>query len=215
MEAIVYLDEPAVPFSVDKIVAEVTPIMAIHSVIFNDPATIVLWANGRKTVVKTQKGEKFDPEKGLAMALVKYFLGNKGSYYEVFKECGAVEKTGERTPSVAHATARSQREPFGPGNENPSTADAVPLPFQGRQEAGERTEFSKEQLKRIDEVENAVFEMCKVLTEDEKLEWDMDYIGEIADLASTIMVNLGHRVRYPAMVLDDDENDNIEDYFDE
>ena len=146
MEAIVYLDEPAVPFSIDKIVAEVTPIVAIHSVIFNDPATIVLWANGQKTVVKTQKGEKFDPEKGLAMALVKYFLGNKGSYYEVFKECGAVEKTGERTPSVADAPAPLSGAPMALGN------------------AG----FNKEQLKRIYEVENTVLKVCKALDDDGK-----------------------------------------------
>ncbi len=192
MKGIVYPDAPAVPFSADKIVTEVTPIVAIHSVIFNDPATIILWADGEKTVVKTQKGEKFDPEKGLAMAMVKYFLGNKGSYYDLFKECGAVKEE----------------------DKNPSTAHAIPSPFRGRQGAG-ATEFSAEQLKRIDEVENAVFEMCKVLTEDENLEWDMNYIGEIADLASTILVNLGHRVHYPAMVLDDEGHDEIEDYFDE
>lgn len=57
----------------------------IVKVIFNDPATIVLWSNGEKTVVKCGDGETFDPEKGLAMAIVKYVYGNKGNYYEVFK----------------------------------------------------------------------------------------------------------------------------------
>lgn len=58
----------------------------ITKVIFNDPATIVFWGDGTKTVVKCDKDEKFDPEKGLAMAISKKFLGNKGNYYNTFKE---------------------------------------------------------------------------------------------------------------------------------
>lgn len=56
----------------------------IEDVIFNDPATIVFWIDGSKTVVKCQKGETFDPEKGLAMAISKKFLGNDYGYYETF-----------------------------------------------------------------------------------------------------------------------------------
>ena len=59
--------------------------MYIKNVIFNDPATIVYWRDGSKTVVKAQD-EPFDPEKGLAMAIVKRCLGNEGNYYELFKE---------------------------------------------------------------------------------------------------------------------------------
>lgn len=57
----------------------------IKDVIFNDPATIVFWYDGSKTVVKAQN-EKFDPEKGLAMAISKKFLGNEYSYYEFFNK---------------------------------------------------------------------------------------------------------------------------------
>lgn len=62
-----------------------TVIPKIKSVIYSDPATIVFWKDGTKTVVKC-KNEKFDPEKGLAMAFSKKMLGNKGSYYDVFKK---------------------------------------------------------------------------------------------------------------------------------
>lgn len=55
----------------------------IKNVILNDPEVIVLWEDGTKTVVKAQ-GEKFDPEKGLAMAISKKAFGNKHSYYGVF-----------------------------------------------------------------------------------------------------------------------------------
>lgn len=65
----------------------------IKKVIFNDPATIVLWNDGIKTIVKydekTKSGKKkkaFDPEKGLAMAIAKKALGNEGNYYETFKK---------------------------------------------------------------------------------------------------------------------------------
>lgn len=59
-------------------------IPVIKNVIFNNPATIVFWADGTKTVVKCQGSDEFDPEKGLAMAISKKALGNQGNYYNVF-----------------------------------------------------------------------------------------------------------------------------------
>lgn len=58
----------------------------IKDVIFNDPATIVFWDDGSKTVVKCQEGDEFDPEKGLAMAISKKSLGNQGNYCKVFQK---------------------------------------------------------------------------------------------------------------------------------
>lgn len=58
----------------------------IKNVIFNDPATIVYWHDGTKTVVKCQDGDEFDPEKGLAMAFCKKFFGNRGNFNNVFKK---------------------------------------------------------------------------------------------------------------------------------
>ena len=57
----------------------------IKRVIFSDPATIVFWEDGTKTVVKTQDGEEYDKEKGLAMAISKRVFGNERDYYNVFK----------------------------------------------------------------------------------------------------------------------------------
>ncbi len=59
--------------------------IAIDRVIFNDPATIVFWSDGSKTVVKCEY-EAFDPEKGLSMAIAKRAFGNQGSYYNIFKK---------------------------------------------------------------------------------------------------------------------------------
>ena len=58
----------------------------IKDVIFNNPATIILWTDGTKTVVKCQNDEIYDPEKGMAMAIAKKVMGNKGNYYDVFKK---------------------------------------------------------------------------------------------------------------------------------
>ena len=59
---------------------------SIKKIIFNDPTTIIIWGNGDKTIVKCGEGEIYDPEKGMAMAIAKHFLGDKGNYYETFKK---------------------------------------------------------------------------------------------------------------------------------
>lgn len=69
----------------------------IKKVIFNNPATIVFWKDGTKTVVQAQKGDKFDPEKGLAMAFAKRALGDKGNYYNVFRKHLPKSKVGKTT----------------------------------------------------------------------------------------------------------------------
>lgn len=63
---------------------EVVADTAIERVIFNNPATIVFWDDGTKTVVKCQgegkKREKYDKEKGLALCIAKKVLGNKSNF---------------------------------------------------------------------------------------------------------------------------------------
>lgn len=58
----------------------------IKKVIFHDPATIVIWTDGTKTVVKCSENDIFDPEKGLAMAIVKRAFGNDNSFHKIFKK---------------------------------------------------------------------------------------------------------------------------------
>lgn len=74
-------------------------------------------------------------------------------------------------------------------------------------------ELSDEQSTRCDEIYNAVYEMCKVVAGDEELEWDMYYIGEIAELAANMMVNRGYKVRFPAIVTEEDGSQHIEEYY--
>ena len=63
------------------------PMPKPKKIILNDPATIILWSDNTKTIVKkNSKDKKFDPEKGIALCYMKKALGNKGNYNNVFKE---------------------------------------------------------------------------------------------------------------------------------
>lgn len=69
----------------------------IERVIFSKPATIVIWKDGSKTVVKCQEGDTFSEETGLAMAICKKVFGNKGNYYNKFKKWLPEEEPEEQT----------------------------------------------------------------------------------------------------------------------
>ena len=80
----------------------------IKNVIFNDPATIVFWEDGTKTVVKCQDGDEFDPEKGLAMAIVKKSYGNKGNYCNKLKKWLPKEEPVNTNSSLKRMTFREE-----------------------------------------------------------------------------------------------------------
>ena len=65
---------------------EKTLSMTIKKVIFSPPATIIIWDDNTKTIVKAQEDEPYDPEKGMAMCIAKHIYGDCGSYYNVFSE---------------------------------------------------------------------------------------------------------------------------------
>ena len=60
-------------------------VFVIKKVIFNDPATIVLWADGTKTIVKVQGDDVYNREQGLALCIAKKALGNKSNFNNEFK----------------------------------------------------------------------------------------------------------------------------------
>ena len=69
----------------------------IKNVIFSGPCTIVQWTDGDKTIVRSEN-EDFDPEKGLAMAIVKQLFGTnetKTNYNDIFKKWIQEEKVPE------------------------------------------------------------------------------------------------------------------------
>ena len=62
------------------------PDLKIKKVIFNDPATIVFWADGTKTVAKAHGDDKFDKEVGLTVCIAKKALGNRRHFDAIFKK---------------------------------------------------------------------------------------------------------------------------------
>ena len=75
-------------FPVNALVKNKFDKSTIKDVIFNDPATIVLWKDGTKTVVKcqTETGDVYNKELGLAMCIIKKCCENKGNFNDVFNE---------------------------------------------------------------------------------------------------------------------------------
>jgi len=77
----------------------------------------------------------------------------------------------------------------------------------------ENLELTDAQADRNDDIYEAAFEFCKVLTENPDLEWDMAFLGEIADLAAGIMTEQGHKVRFPSVVTEEDGTQYIEEFY--
>ena len=60
-------------------------------VIYNEPATVVLWADGTKTVVRCQPGDVFDRRIGFLTALAKKVYGGGGRFNDLIRKV-----TGEK-----------------------------------------------------------------------------------------------------------------------
>lgn len=65
----------------------------IKNVLFNDPATIVIFEDGSKTISKVEKGDHYDKETGLAICIAKRVLGNAEYRKAVNKYVYAQEDT--------------------------------------------------------------------------------------------------------------------------
>lgn len=59
------------------------------NVIFHNPATIVFWDDGDKTVVKCQPGDTFSAEAGLTAAMLKKYMGNDNTFNKVVNDMPA------------------------------------------------------------------------------------------------------------------------------
>lgn len=74
----------------------------IKKVIFNGPATIVIWVDGSKTVVKCAEGDRYSKFSGLAIAMCKRMYGT--DFKRIFNhfipkeetECRSLETTNSR-----------------------------------------------------------------------------------------------------------------------
>ena len=64
---------------------EYRPYRGIKKVIFNNPATIIIWNDNSKTVVKCEEGEIYDKEKGFLLCWLKGIKGSKKLQKELAK----------------------------------------------------------------------------------------------------------------------------------
>lgn len=64
-------------------------------VIFNEPATIVFWEDGTKTIVKCSEDDEFNPYYGFCAALAKKIYGNNSKIHKILKKAEYHEKIEE------------------------------------------------------------------------------------------------------------------------
>ena len=82
-------------------------------VIYNDPATIVFWNDGTKTIVKCHPDDVYDPEKGFLLCCAKKLMGNKGCYNDEMRKHACPSKPDDRSKiakKVADALWREFKE---------------------------------------------------------------------------------------------------------
>ena len=58
----------------------------INKVIFSDPATVIFWADGEKTVVKCAEGQTYDRYSGFCAAVCKRLFGSSSAAKEVMED---------------------------------------------------------------------------------------------------------------------------------
>ena len=66
--------------------ANVTNSVVPENVIYNDPATIVEWSDGSKTVVKCDPEDSYDEREGFLLCCAKKLMGNTGAYNDYMRD---------------------------------------------------------------------------------------------------------------------------------
>ena len=77
----------------------------IKSVIYNDPATIVIWSDGTKTVSKTHAGDVYSPEVGLVLCVLKKLTGST-KVHDLIEAW--IPHNGEKVVSVSDVRKRQK-----------------------------------------------------------------------------------------------------------
>lgn len=68
------------------------------------------------------------------------------------------------------------------------------------------TQFEDFLTAQNDEICNAAFELIKAMTRNPEIEWDMYYIGEVADVVAESLKKLGLEICYPFYTEGENEN---------
>lgn len=82
----------------------------IKQIIYNDPATIVIFADGSKVCVKASKNDKFDKEVGLMYAIVKRLYANDVDKNGYVKSTGLGQKMSKLVNEALDQKAKKDDE---------------------------------------------------------------------------------------------------------
>lgn len=81
----------------------------VDRIIFSPPATIVLWKDGTKTVVKCAKGEPFSEYNGFAAALLKKVFGSNSAVKKIIQRKKQYDASAKATHASEQTTTLEQR----------------------------------------------------------------------------------------------------------
>lgn len=84
----------------------------IKQLIYRNPATIVFWSDGSKTVCKCSGGDKYNPETGLAICILKKMCGASSVKSTIDTWCPAEEdyKKGKKPVIVSIKEVRAKEK---------------------------------------------------------------------------------------------------------
>ena len=74
-------------------------------VIFNGPATTILWKDGTKTTVKCSDEDVWSDDVGIAMCYLKKMLGNQGNFNNIFRQAMKVAEVQYKKEELTSSTA--------------------------------------------------------------------------------------------------------------
>lgn len=86
----------------------------VRRILFNDPATVVFWEDGTKTVVKVTDGDKYVPYYGFLAALAKKVYGSNTRVQEMIRPWLPEEPAKPETPvpkKSLYETGKLAKEP--------------------------------------------------------------------------------------------------------
>ena len=84
----------------------------IKQVIYRNPATIVFWSDGSKTVCKCSGGDKYNPETGLVICILKKMCGASSVKSTIDTWCPAEEdyKKGKKPVVISIKDVRTKEK---------------------------------------------------------------------------------------------------------
>ena len=86
-------------------------------VILNDPATVVIWEDGTKTVTKAKDGDEYDDKVGLLLCAVRKASNNRIRVEDMEEAVRAVAKLDERQMRALSAALEVTADNFGKEDE--------------------------------------------------------------------------------------------------